>query len=60
MSAALLRSDRRVGTIKEAADRRRALGSLKLYRVNIGGTVIVTETGCEELNEIPTRVTHKQ
>ena len=30
------------------------------HRVNIGGTVIVTETGCEELNEIPTRVTHKQ
>jgi Xaa-Pro aminopeptidase len=28
------------------------------HRVNIGGTVIVTETGCEELNEIPTRVTH--
>ena len=30
------------------------------HRVNIGGTVIVTETGCEELNEIPTRVAHKQ
>jgi Xaa-Pro aminopeptidase len=30
------------------------------HRVNIGGTVIVTETGCEELNKIPTRVTHKQ
>lgn len=30
------------------------------HRVNIGGTVIVTETGCEELNELPTRVTHKQ
>ncbi len=30
------------------------------HRVNIGGTVIVTETGCEELNDIPTRVTHKQ
>jgi Xaa-Pro aminopeptidase len=29
------------------------------HRVNIGGTVIVTETGCEELNEIPTRVTHR-
>jgi Xaa-Pro aminopeptidase len=28
------------------------------HRVNIGGTVIVTETGCEELNNIPTRVTH--
>jgi Xaa-Pro aminopeptidase len=30
------------------------------HRVNIGGTVIVTATGCEELNEIPTTVTHKQ
>jgi len=30
------------------------------HRVNIGGTVIVTATGCEELNEIPTSVTHKQ
>jgi len=29
------------------------------HRVNIGGTVIVTETGCEELNDIPTRVTHR-
>lgn len=29
------------------------------HRVNIGGTVVVTETGCEELNKIPTRVTHK-
>ena len=29
------------------------------HRVNIGGTVVVTETGCEELNQIPTRVTHK-
>lgn len=29
------------------------------HRVNIGGTVIVTPTGCEPLNEIPTRVTHK-
>jgi len=29
------------------------------HRVNIGGTVIVTESGCEELNRIPTRVTHK-
>lgn len=28
-------------------------------RVNLGGTVIVTENGCEELNRIPTRVTHK-
>jgi Xaa-Pro aminopeptidase len=28
------------------------------HRVNIGGTVIVTATGCEALNEIPTRVTH--
>jgi Xaa-Pro dipeptidase len=30
------------------------------HRVNIGGTVIVTPTGCEELNHIPTSVTHKQ
>src|ERR1700731_3336116 len=30
------------------------------HRVNIGGTVIVTATGCEELNHIPTTVTHKQ
>jgi Xaa-Pro aminopeptidase len=30
------------------------------HRVNIGGTVVVTKTGCEELNDIPTRVTHKQ
>ena len=30
------------------------------HRVNIGGTVIVTSTGCEELNHIPTSVTHKQ
>jgi Xaa-Pro aminopeptidase len=29
------------------------------HRVNIGGTVIVTERGCEELNTIPTRVTHR-
>ncbi|MDE3075182.1 MAG: M24 family metallopeptidase [Chloroflexota bacterium] len=29
------------------------------HRVNLGGTVVVTETGCEELNEIPTRVSHK-
>lgn len=29
------------------------------HRVNIGGTVVVTSTGCEALNEIPTRVTHK-
>jgi len=28
------------------------------HRVNIGGTVIVTENGCEALNDIPTRVTH--
>jgi len=28
------------------------------HRVNIGGTVIVTDEGCEELNTIPTRVTH--
>ena len=32
---------------------------LDRHRVNIGGTVLVTETGCEELNRIPTRVTHK-
>jgi Xaa-Pro aminopeptidase len=31
-----------------------------IHRVNIGGTVIVTATGCEELNHIPTTVTHKQ
>jgi len=30
------------------------------HRVNIGGTVIVTKTGCEALNHIPTTVTHKQ
>jgi Xaa-Pro aminopeptidase len=30
------------------------------HRVNIGGTVIVTADGCEELNDIPTKVTHKQ
>lgn len=30
------------------------------HRVNIGGTVLVTATGCEELNRIPTEVTHKQ
>jgi Xaa-Pro dipeptidase len=30
------------------------------HRVNIGGTVIVTESGCEELNDLPTRVSHKQ
>jgi Xaa-Pro dipeptidase len=30
------------------------------HRVNIGGTVVVTESGCEELNVIPTTVTHKQ
>jgi Xaa-Pro aminopeptidase len=33
---------------------------LGTHRVNIGGTVIVTTTGCEELNHIPTTVTHKQ
>jgi Xaa-Pro aminopeptidase len=27
-------------------------------RVNVGGTVIVTEKGCEALNDIPTRVLH--
>jgi Xaa-Pro aminopeptidase len=30
------------------------------HRVNIGSTVIVTATGCEELNHIPTMVAHKQ
>ncbi len=30
------------------------------HRVNIGGTVIVTASGCEELNQIPTTVAHKQ
>jgi Xaa-Pro dipeptidase len=30
------------------------------HRVNIGGTVVVTARGCEELNQIPTTVTHKQ
>ncbi|MCA1646413.1 MAG: M24 family metallopeptidase [Chloroflexi bacterium] len=29
------------------------------HRVNIGGTVIVTQTGCDELNVMPTRLTHK-
>jgi Xaa-Pro aminopeptidase len=29
------------------------------HRVNIGGSVLVTANGCEALNEIPTRVTHK-
>jgi Xaa-Pro aminopeptidase len=29
------------------------------HRVNLGGTVLVTATGCEELNAVPTRVTHK-
>lgn len=28
------------------------------HRVNIGGTVVVTENGCEALNRIPTRVWH--
>jgi Xaa-Pro dipeptidase len=30
------------------------------HRVNIGGTVVVTATGCEELNQLPTTVAHKQ
>ncbi|MBI2317652.1 MAG: aminopeptidase P family protein [Betaproteobacteria bacterium] len=30
------------------------------HRVNIGGTVVVTAAGCEELNAIPTRVTHQR
>jgi Xaa-Pro aminopeptidase len=29
------------------------------HRVNIGGTIILTQNGCEELNQIPTRLTHK-
>jgi hypothetical protein len=29
------------------------------HRVNIGGTIILTADGCEELNTIPTRLTHK-
>jgi Xaa-Pro dipeptidase len=29
-----------------------------LRRVNIGGGVLVTEDGCEELNTLPTRVQH--
>ncbi len=29
------------------------------HRVNLGGTILVTETGCEELSDIPTHVTHK-
>ena len=28
------------------------------HRVNIGGTVVVTADGCEELNRIPCHVTH--
>jgi Xaa-Pro aminopeptidase len=28
-------------------------------RINIGGAVVVTAGGCEELNELPTRVFHK-
>ena len=28
------------------------------HRVNIGGTVVVTEQGCEELNTIACHVTH--
>ena len=30
------------------------------HRVNIGRTIVVTATGCEELNHIPSTVTHKQ
>jgi Xaa-Pro aminopeptidase len=33
---------------------------IDFHRVNIGGTVVVTANGCEELNHIPTTVTHKQ
>ena len=29
------------------------------HRVNIGGTIILTPDGPEELNTIPTRLTHK-
>jgi len=32
---------------------------LDRHRVNLGGTLIVTAGGCEELSRIPTRVTHK-
>jgi Xaa-Pro aminopeptidase len=32
---------------------------LQTHRVNIGGTVILTPDGPEELNSIPTRLTHK-
>lgn len=32
--------------------------ALGMQRANIGGVVLVTATGCEELNEIPTRVRH--
>jgi len=32
---------------------------IERHRVNVGGTVIITENGCEELNVIPTHVTHK-
>ncbi len=31
---------------------------LGMKRVNIGGAVVVTASGCEELNEIPTRMRH--
>jgi Xaa-Pro aminopeptidase len=34
--------------------------SIGKHRVNIGGTVIVTSSGREELNHIPTTVAHKQ
>jgi hypothetical protein len=30
------------------------------HRVTAGGTVVVTQTGCEEHNHIPTSVTHEQ
>lgn len=32
---------------------------LETHRVNLGGTVIVTADGCEALNSLPARVTHK-
>jgi hypothetical protein len=32
----------------------------QFLRLAAGAAVIVTATGCEELNHIPTSVTHKQ
>jgi hypothetical protein len=31
---------------------------LGTHRVNVGGGVVVTENGCEALNDLPTRVYH--